>query len=95
MKAQAVTSSQLPVSSAAKGKTAPSKEILLREASGTATIYDRVVDILDSHIDVGIVDCADGRSILTWDTTQQLATAIATDTQLAKLIRRQNLDGAA
>lgn len=58
-------------------------------------VFDRVVDILDAHTDIGIIDCPDGRTILTWDTTWKLATAIASDPQLAALIRQQELGGAA
>ena len=58
-------------------------------------VFDRVVDILDAHTDIGIIDCPDGRTILTWKTTVELATAIATDQQLAALIRQQKLGGAA
>jgi hypothetical protein len=53
------------------------------------------VDILDAHTDIGIIDCPDGRTILTWKTTTELATAIASDPQLAALIRQQELGGAA
>jgi len=58
-------------------------------------VFDRVVDILDAHTDIGIIDCPDGRTILTWKTTTELATAIASDKQLAMLIRQQELGGAA
>jgi len=58
-------------------------------------IYDRVVDLLDTHRDVGIIDTADGASILDWRTTSDFAHAIATDPVLAELIRRQELGGAA
>jgi hypothetical protein len=58
-------------------------------------VFDRVVDILDAHTDIGIIDCPDGRTILTWKTTTELATAIASDPQLAALIRQQELGGAA
>jgi hypothetical protein len=60
-----------------------------------APVFDRVVDILDAHTDIGIIDCPDGRTILTWKTTTELATAIASDPQLAALIRQQELGGAA
>jgi hypothetical protein len=58
-------------------------------------VFDRVVDILDAHTDVGVLDTFDGCSILTWKTTCELATAIASDPQLAALIRQQQLGGAA
>lgn len=55
--------------------------------NGAATpVFDRVVDILDAHTDIGVLDCPDGRTILTWKTTCDLATAIATDKALAALI---------
>jgi hypothetical protein len=69
----------------------------VNETQHTATdaVFDRVVDILDAHTDIGILDCPDGRTILNWDTTWKLATAIASDVQLAALIRQQELGGAA
>ena len=64
--------------------------------NGTPTpLFDRIVDVLDAHTDIGIVDCADGRSILTWETTCDLATAIASDQRLAALIAAQNTASAA
>lgn len=68
----------------------------VNETQHTATpVFDRVVDILDAHTDIGIIDCPDGRTILPWDTTWKLATAIASDPQLAALIRQQETVGAA
>jgi hypothetical protein len=61
----------------------------------TTPVFDRVVDILDAHTDIGVLDTFDGCSILTWKTTCELATAIASDAQLAALIRQQELGGAA
>lgn len=58
-------------------------------------IYDRVVDLLDDHRDVGIIDTADGATVLDWRTTTDLANAIASDPVLAELISRQQLGGAA
>jgi len=63
--------------------------------TGDYAVFDRVVDLLDGHRDVGIIDTADGASILDWRTTSDFAHAIATDPVLAELIRRQELGGAA
>jgi hypothetical protein len=63
--------------------------------TATDAVLDRVVDILDAHTDIGILDCPDGRTILTWKTTTELATAIASDPQLAALIRQQQLGSVA
>lgn len=57
--------------------------------------FDRVVDLLDAHRDIGIIDTTDGATVLDWRTTSDLAHAIATDPVLADLISRQQLGGAA
>ena len=62
----------------------------------TDALTDRVIDILDAHgTDIGVIDCADGRTILTWDTTCDLARAIATDGHLVALMQQRELGGAA
>lgn len=64
--------------------------------NGAATpVFDRVVDILDAHTDIGVIDTFDGCSILTWKTTCELATAIASDKQLAALIQQRDLGSVA
>ena len=60
-----------------------------------AIVAERVIDILDAHTDIGIIDTADGRSILTWETTCDLARAIATDGHLVALMQQRELGGAA
>ena len=57
--------------------------------------FDRVVDLLDAHRDIGIIDTADGDTVLDWRTTTDLANVIASDSVLAELISRQQLGGAA
>jgi hypothetical protein len=61
----------------------------------TDALTDRVIDILDAHTDIGVIDCADGRSILTWETTCDLARAIAADEHLVALLQQRELGGAA
>ena len=68
---------------------------VLPQHNVTDALTDRIIDILDTHTDIGIIDTADGRSILTWDTTCDLARAIATDGHLVALMQQRELGGAA
>ena len=78
-----------------KARTALSPQHNVTDAAWNPVV-DRVIDILDTHgTDIGVIDCADGRSILTWDTTCELARAIAADPHLAALIGQRELSGAA
>ncbi len=53
----------------------------------------RVVDLIDAS-EISVVDTPHGL-ILTWDSALSLARRVATDQQLATLIRQQELGGAA
>lgn len=52
----------------------------------TNPVVERLIDLLDAHRDIGIIDTRDGATILTWETTCELARHIASDRELRALI---------
>lgn len=54
-------------------------------------VADRVIDLIDASSDIGTIDCPQGRTVLTWKTTLELALRIAADSEL----RARIMDGAA
>ena len=52
----------------------------------TDPVVERLIDLLDAHTSIGTVRTRDGATILTWETTCELARHIASDEQLRALI---------